>query len=423
MILQHFNLKEQPFGVTPDTRYLYASKTHREALASLMYGVQSGLGFIVLSAQPGMGKTTLLFEALSRMSAHARTVFLFQTISTPEELMRALLLDLGVKDISESLVGMQTRLNEELVAQSAVGKPLVVAIDEAQGLPESVLEAVRMLSNFETARHKLMQIILSGQVQLADTLNLPQLLQLRQRISIFAQLTPLDDQETGEYIQHRLRIAGLPPDDSIFTKSAVSLIARQSGGIPRNINNLCFNALSLGCALQKKQIDADMIQNVLQDLQPAYRPVPQKHLPPPTETREQERKHLPQDVSTKSRVPLWASMAFVCGLLLLNTWLLLSHHSHSGEGDAIHASTLPPPNTPPAAAERATPEQTALPSRKLPLHKERSVQVRKGQSLYGICIATFGKCPPEKLKKIIETNPSIPDPDHIESGQRVVIPL
>jgi len=145
-------LREQPFGVSPDPRYLYASATHREALASLLYAVDSGLGFVTLTAKPGMGKTTLLFEVLRRVRETARTVFLFQTISTPIDLVRALLIDLGAKDTHGSLVEMQAQLNEFLVKQSATGKRLVVVVDEAQNLDGSVLEAVRMLSNFETPR-------------------------------------------------------------------------------------------------------------------------------------------------------------------------------------------------------------------------------------------------------------------------------
>src|ERR1700678_3585255 len=217
MVLRYFKLREQPFGVTPDTRYLYASATHREALASLLYGVESGLGFVTLTANPGMGKTTLLFEALRRVQETAKTVFLFQTIATPLDLVRALLIDLGVKDTQGTLVELQTQLNEVLVSQSATGKRLVVAIDEAQNLDLSVLEAVRMLSNFETARQKLMQIILSGQLQLAEKLAQPELLQLRQRVSIFAHLKPLSAVETEAYIQHRLRVAGCSTDEPVFT--------------------------------------------------------------------------------------------------------------------------------------------------------------------------------------------------------------
>lgn len=266
MVPQHFQLREQPFGVTPDPKYLYASASHREALASLLYALQSGLGFVSLIAQPGMGKTTLLFEVLSRLRETRTTVFLFQTISTPVDLMRAILIDLGGKEVKEGLVDLQTQLNKILLTQCAARKPVVVIIDEAQNLSDSVLETVRMLSNFETASQKLMQIILAGQPQLAEKLMSAELLQLRQRISIFAHLTPLSMHETASYIHHRLKLAGLEAGTSIFTPSALASIARHSEGIPRNINNLCFNAMSLACALKCTKIDCEIVNEVISDL-------------------------------------------------------------------------------------------------------------------------------------------------------------
>jgi general secretion pathway protein A len=265
MVLSHFNLREQPFGVTPDPRFLYASASHREALASILYGVQSGVGFVALTAKPGMGKTTLLLEALGRMRETTKTVFLFQTIYTPADLLRALLTDLGAKDVHGSPFELQSQLNELLVAQSLTGRRLVVAIDEAQNFDEPMLEAVRVLSNFETSRNKLIQIVLSGQPQLAEKLASPDLLQLRQRISIFGRLNPLSATETAAYIHHRLQVAGYDSNEPVFTNSALALIAQHSEGIPRNINNLCFNALSLAYALKRRRIDSDVVEEVITD--------------------------------------------------------------------------------------------------------------------------------------------------------------
>lgn len=266
MVAQHFKLREQAFGVTPDPKYLYASASHREALASLLYGLQSGLGFVSLIAKPGMGKTTLLFDVLRRLRDTRTTVFLFQAITTPVELLRSILIDLGIRDVRESLVDLQTQLNKVLLNQYAAHKSVVVVIDEAQNLNDSVLETVRMLSNFETASHKLMQIILVGQPQLAEKLMSPDLLQLRQRISIFAHLTPLSMTETSAYIQHRLKLAGLESNASVFTPAAVALIARHSEGIPRNINNLCFNAMSLAFALKRSEVGPEIVDEVISDL-------------------------------------------------------------------------------------------------------------------------------------------------------------
>jgi general secretion pathway protein A len=266
MILDYYRLREQPFGATPDSRYLFASETHREALASLLYGVAAGRGFVALIAMPGMGKTTLLFESMRQLRGNAKTVFLFQTISSPLEFLTALLADLGIEETSGGLIALQAKLNDILVEQARRGERLVVVIDEAQNLNDSVLEFARMLSNFETEQQKLVQIILSGQPQLAVKLASPQLMQLRQRISMVAYLRPLSAEETELYVAHRLRLAGHKSDKPLFTSAALQLIARHSKGIPRNINNLCFNALSLGCALKRKMIDAEVIKEVIADL-------------------------------------------------------------------------------------------------------------------------------------------------------------
>lgn len=266
MFLEYFHLKEQPFGVTPDPRFLCLGPSHREAMASLLYGIHSGRGFMALIAEPGMGKTTLLFELLRSLGNSARTVFLFQTQCSPDDFLRSILSDLGIEHCGANLVEMQSRLNEVVLKEAAAGRRVVVAIDEAQNLEEPVLELLRMLSNFETPREKLMQIILTGQPQLATRLSSLSLVQLRQRISIFARLQPLTAQEINSYIDHRLRVAGYQSRTSLFTDRAKSMIVRYSRGIPRDINNICFNALSLACALKQKSIDIAVIEEVLHDL-------------------------------------------------------------------------------------------------------------------------------------------------------------
>jgi type II secretory pathway predicted ATPase ExeA len=423
MVLRHFKLREQPFGVTPDPRYLYASATHREALSSLLYGVESGLGFVTLIANPGMGKTTLLFEALRRMQETTRTVFLFQTISTPIDLVRALLIDLGVKDTQGTLVELQTQLNEVLVNQAASGKRLILVIDEAQNLDESVLEAVRMLSNFETARQKLMQIVLSGQLQFAEKLAQPKLLQLRQRISIFAHLKPLSATETSAYIQHRLRVAGGSADEPIFTSSAMTLIAEQSAGIPRNINNICFNALTLGCALQRRTIDADVIREVLVDLDFESISTPAEAAPK-RKAKAMRQTAIQQTTSrpTLSKLRAVSVLAAICAIVSLFGWLILQEYRTLSSEGAVHANSNA---TPAVTVAPAVPIQSLAPIAPIvrSVSGTRPVKVRDGQSLYAICAETYGACRPELLRKIIKINPSISDPNHIESGQKVVLPI
>jgi general secretion pathway protein A len=265
MFLEHFGLREQPFGVSPDPHFLYFSPSHLEAVASLLYGIQTQRGFMALIAKPGMGKTTLLFDLLEHLRESARTAFLFQPHSDPREFLRSLIADLDIPDQDDDLGRMHRKLNEVLIREVRAGRRVVVVIDEAQNLEESVLEEIRMLSNFEIPGTKLIQILLAGQPQLADKLARRDLVQLRQRISVLSRLTQFNAGETANYIDHRLRVAGyrgnLP-----FTVDALAIIHSRSEGIPRNINNLCFHSLTLGFANGQKIIDASILREVLEDL-------------------------------------------------------------------------------------------------------------------------------------------------------------
>lgn len=264
MFLDYYNLLEQPFGVTPDTRFLYLNHMYREALAALWYGIKEGRGFMALVAEPGMGKTTLLFQLLQRLrTTSARTVFLFQTCCDSADLIRYLLQDIGICPGPDA-ASMHYQVNEALLREARAGKQFVLVIDEAQNLSEPVLESIRLLSDFETPRGKLLQIILAGQRQLINTLMKPEMLQLTQRISITQFLDPLDPNEVGQYVRHRLGVAGYE-GKPLFTSDALRLVAQESGGIPRNINNICFGALSTAFALGLKKIDCEIVGEVASD--------------------------------------------------------------------------------------------------------------------------------------------------------------
>ena len=265
MYEKYFGLREQPFGVTPDPRFLYLSAAHREALASLYYGIEANRGFLALIAKPGMGKTTILFHLLEKFRSSARTAFVFQTQCTSREFLRFLLAELGYESDSNDFVRMHEEFNRRLLQEARAGNRFIVVIDEAQNLEPSVLETVRLLSDFETPRAKLMHIILAGQPELADKLASPGLSQLRQRVSIVHGLDPLSPGEIKNYIEHRLRIAGYE-GEPLFNPEVYTDIARFTEGIPRNINNFCFNALSLTCALQKKLVDSAAVREVIADL-------------------------------------------------------------------------------------------------------------------------------------------------------------
>jgi len=251
--------------VTPDPRYLYMGAAHREAFASLYYGIEANRGFLCLVAKPGMGKTTILFHLLERFRTSARTAFLFQTQCNSREFMRYLLAELGYEGDTQDFVRMHEEFNRRLLQEARAGNRLIVVIDEAQNLDPSVLETVRLLSDFETPQAKLMHIILSGQPELADKLASPGLSQLRQRVSILHGLEPLPSWEIKSYVEHRLKVAGYS-GDPLFTPDAYEAIADFTEGIPRNVNNFCFNALSLAYALQTKLVDLNIVKEVISDL-------------------------------------------------------------------------------------------------------------------------------------------------------------
>ncbi len=262
MFLEFYGLREQPFGVTPDPNYLYSDCKRGEVLSALREGVQNDRGFIALIAEPGMGKTTLLYRLMEELGDTTRTVYLFQTQCQPREFFRYILSELGNKTSRMGLVAMHNKLNQILFNAMLNGKRFVVIVDEAQDLQEPVLETIRLLSDFETPHAKLLTIILSGQPQLAEKLAQPAMSQLKQRIAMVRHLESLSTEETAQYIYHRLGVAGLL-DVQLFEPEAMALIARQSRGVPREINNLCFDALSAGEARKSPTISKEIVEEVL----------------------------------------------------------------------------------------------------------------------------------------------------------------
>ena len=265
MFTQFYGMREQPFGVTPDSRYLYLSHTHREALASLYCGIRDHRGFLALIAPPGTGKTTVLFYLLKRLRAYSRTVFLFDSPSDPEDLMSSLAADIGLNTWGLDNAQIKQQFHRVLIQEASAERTFVIVVDEAQNLPNSVLEKLRLLSNFESGTHKLLQVVLAGQPQLATRLSHPDLIQLRQRLAMMTHLEPLSPDQVRSYIQHRLNVAGCD-SGLLFTRDALALVANESRGVPRNINILCYNALALGCAQKRKCIDVGIVKQVASDL-------------------------------------------------------------------------------------------------------------------------------------------------------------
>ncbi len=265
LFLDYYGLNEQPFGVTPDPRFLYLGAKHRQALDVLNFGTELNRGFLTLIAKPGMGKTSLLFHYLEGLRDKARTVFLFQTDGDSTELMRYVLAELGLDGKGMDLPEMRSALSQVLMSEMQAGRRFVLVIDEAQNLSLKVLESIRLLSNFETPWTKLMHIVLAGQPQLAERLDKPSMTQLRQRISFAIRIEQFTREEVDLYIDHRLWVAGykgLP----LFSIGARALLAERSEGIPRIINNMCFCAMSYAWATKRKIVDRDTMSEVLADL-------------------------------------------------------------------------------------------------------------------------------------------------------------
>src|SRR5580700_5206948 len=275
MFLDFYHLHQQPFGVTPDPAYLYPSRTHCEALDSLTEGILGGRGFLALIAEPGMGKTTLLHQVLEGLRDTARTAFLFQTQCNFREFFQYLLSELGVNSTGMGLVAMHNTLNEMLFAELLAGKRFVLIVDEAQNLEDSVLETIRLLSNFETSNTKLLQIVLAGQPQLGEKLGQKQMAQLLQRITVVKHLEALSPEETAGYIRHRLKVAG-HRGEAIFEPEALALVAERSQGVPRNINKICFYALLEAHAQGRPTVSPEIVEKADRrlDVGAAVRPTP-----------------------------------------------------------------------------------------------------------------------------------------------------
>ncbi len=243
MYLEYFGLTEKPFQITPDPRFLYMSRRHRDGFAHLLYGADEAGGFVLLTGEVGTGKTTLCRSALASITDNVRVALILNPKQSALELVASICdeLQINYPKNAGSLKALIDRLNLYLLKAYGQGQRIVVVIDEAQNLAFEVLEQVRLLTNLEVSTQKLLQIILIGQPELQTMLSRPELRQLAQRITARFHLTPLTREETGEYIAHRLKVAGVTRE--IFTRSAVREIYRLSRGIPRLINTLCERAL------------------------------------------------------------------------------------------------------------------------------------------------------------------------------------
>lgn len=265
MYRAHYGLVKRPFEMTPDPSFLYLGETHQEGLATLVYGVKARKGFVMLTGEVGTGKTTLLHALLAQLDAETASAFIFNPRLEPLDFFRMVFDEYGIEAECRTKADYLLALNRYLIDRLERDAPALLIVDEAQNLTPEMLEEVRLLSNLETSTSKLIQIMLVGQPELKEVLQRPELRQLRQRIVLRHHLRPFSAEETTDYVQERLRLAGYT-GKGIFTKGALREVYAVTGGLPRLVNVVCDGALLLGYGRESTQIDRGEVREVARDL-------------------------------------------------------------------------------------------------------------------------------------------------------------
>jgi len=260
-----YNLTERPFNVTSDPAFFFLSQKHKEALSHLLYGTTQRKGIIAITGEIGTGKTTLCRYFLNQLGPDVKTAFILNPYFSEIQLLEAIIKDFGIAIKDKSRLSFVAQLNKFLLRESESGNNVVLIIDEAQNLKPQQLEQVRLLSNLETDKNKLLQIVLAGQPELNRKLNMPGLRQLQQRIMVRYHITPLEKDEVAEYIRYRLNIAGAM-DKIHFTDEVIKVIFEFSSGTPRLINMLCDRALLAGFIQEAYLIDLNIINRCVEEI-------------------------------------------------------------------------------------------------------------------------------------------------------------
>ena len=265
MYQDFYHLKKEPFHTTPDPEFLFLSPSHKQALGSIVYGVKNRKGFIVITGEVGVGKTTILRSYLESVDKqNTKVIYIFYANVSFRNLLRTIYKELGIDVKTDDVVEMLNNLYQILMEQYKQGNTVLLIIDEAQNMPIETLENLRMLSNLETSKDKLLQIVLIGQVEFEEILNLYKLRQLKQRIVIRSTILPLSEKESTAYIKHRLGKAA-SNGSPVFTRGALKRIVKEADGVPRNLNILSDNALITGFGYKRKPVNTKIVNEVIGD--------------------------------------------------------------------------------------------------------------------------------------------------------------
>ncbi len=272
MYCEYFGFVKRPFELTPDPAFLFLGESHREGLATLVYGVQSGKGFVLITGEVGTGKTTLLHALLGQLDSSTACAFIFNPKLSPLDFFHVLFDELGIEIACTTKAEYLLALNKFLIDRLTKNEPTLLIVDEAQNLSPEMLEEIRLLSNLETPTSKLIQIMLVGQPELKELLARPELRQLRQRIGLRHHLRPFNEKEIREYVEERLHRGGYTGNE-LFKRGALREIYAATGGIPRLVNSICDTALLLAYSREKSAVDSELIREACADLEltPAVR--------------------------------------------------------------------------------------------------------------------------------------------------------
>ena len=408
MYLSFYRLKQEPFHITPDPEFLYLSPSHREALAAIIYGIEQKKGFVAITGAVGAGKTTILRSYLETADKQRlKTIYIFNARLTFEGLLKTIYEELGLPIETTDTVEMVNRLFHALVDHYSQGNSVILVIDEAQNMPVETLENLRMLSNLETPKDKLIQIVLVGQPEFEETLNLNQLRQLKQRIAIRSTILPLTKTESLEYMRHRLHKAG-GKAEAIFSPSALDAVIKKANGIPRVMNILCDNALITGFGYQQKPIGAKIVKEVIADF----------------------------DGKKKGFSWKWQQAASALAALCIGAGIfLLAAYGKLGVSDVppkpapIAAKPAPVPAKP-APVLPAQPKEPSTPPPEVAKPQSQSQHgteplsktVAKGDTLMGLTQDVYGRTDGALIKRVQQSNPHINNPNLIITGSKIVFP-
>ncbi|MCC6849205.1 MAG: AAA family ATPase [Deltaproteobacteria bacterium] len=440
MYASHFGLAAEPFSLTPDPAFFYLSPDHAEALAGLKIGLESRRGLMLMIAEVGMGKTTLLYSMLDQLDPRVHTAYLSNTRLSFDDLLRQALTDFGRSCANRDRVDLLNALNAFLHERASAGETAALIIDEAQNLDEATFEDLRLLSNYETYTDKLLQIVLVGQPELDTKLARPSLRQVTERVAVRCHINPLTTAESLRYLEHRLRVAGGSID--VFTPAALRLLVWKARGIPRRLNILCHSAMLFAYGRGAARVS-------FREARAAVREKQGRGL-----VTINPRRRFVSASSTPSDAQPWriaaaaaAGIAFVLGYgggyiggrsdpdapLAAPTRIIRMNEAaaapSNGDGalaapavEAPKAETVEAP-TPGPSPERAVEQAVATVAEPAPAPPEfREIVVPRGTSLSALAQQYYGEGGPKLMQRIRDLNPQILDADHIYAGDRLRLP-